>query len=725
VSQRPSPFTQRSGTIRLLRLLAGATLLLPLTVFAAGGAIAWQTQKQEAWDKTGRLIDLVYESVSRLFDAHLLALQQAQKLVVGLDDAEVAHRQAELHDQLAAMLIYLPHVRDLFVVSREGRAIVTGMNYPAPTGNDLNDRDYVQYFADGGTGLFVSQPGFRRVDGRRFFVLAIRRTSFDGRYNGVIAASVNPEYFEAFMANAEAAYSDFAGRVMALRRDDGMLLVRSPPSDLPSLPSPDIVARYRQDTLDGGRFEARSSLDGQVHLVAWRRLPQVGMIIVTSITRDAVVQAWIAIMAPYLVFGVVSSLALFGITLLALRRTIQAEAAAALADDERRRRELAEEAARQSQKMEALGKLTGGMAHDFNNLLAVVLGSAELAKTRPPEKVGRLLDNIIHAGQRAASLTRQLLSFARRQPVAPRVLDLRADLPRILDVLRPALGPRVTVETRAADDLGLVEIDPHEWEIALLNIAENAHDAMPDGGTFTVEVANRTVAPGELAAAPWLEGPLVAVTLRDNGTGMPPAVADHAFEPFFTTKEIGRGTGLGLSQVYGFTRQAGGVATLDSTQGQGTTVTLLLPRTAKPVGRSGGPANPLESAVRRVLLVEDDPALAELMSQMLGTMGFAVRVVDRPHEALDWLADPALPVHLLMSEVATADGSDGLELARLLRVRRPALPVLLLGDDARPQPEPAFAVLLRKPFTLDQLAAAVRGALAEFPRIVVDNTRVG
>jgi two-component system NtrC family sensor kinase len=721
----------RGGPVRLLRLLAVAVIVLPLAVFATGGAIAWQNVQQDAWDKTGRLVDLVYESTSRLFDTHRVVLDQAQALVAGLDDAAITAHQADLHARLAAMLPYMPHVLDIFVVSRGGRALVDAVKYPGPAGNDLTGRDYVQYFMQGGTGLFISRPGLRKVDGRPFFALAIRRAGADGSFNGVIAASINPAFFETFFARAEAAYSDFPGRIMTLRRtSDGALLVRSPPGLAPAEAPEPLATMFRQATADSGRLESRSPLDGDTRLVAWRRLPQVGIVIVTSITRAAVVRNWIAAMVPHLWFGVPATIALFTISLLAIQRTHQAEAAAAEAEAERIRREQAEEVARQGQKMEALGKLTGGVAHDFNNLLAVILGSAELAKTRPPEKVGRMLDNILHAGQRAATLTRQLLSFARRQPLAPRVVDLHAGLPHILEVLRPALGITVAIDVRVAEDVWLIEVDPHEWEIALLNIAVNARDAMPDGGTFVVDVVNRTLAPGEIAAAPHLEGPYVAVSLRDTGSGMPEDVAGRAFEPFFTTKEIGRGTGLGLSQVYGFTRQAGGAAMLDSTPGQGTTVTLFLPRSQKPLGQAGDAAEASygggEGSSRRILLVEDEAAVATLVTDMLQSLGYEVVALERPRAALDWLAGAQRPVHLLLSDVTMPGGMNGMDLVRHLRIRMPALPVLLMSGNADVLAEPRDGVaLLRKPFGVEQLAAAVRVAIGEFPRIVVDNTRVG
>src|SRR6202034_2430555 len=223
-----------------------------------------------------------------------------------------------------------------------------------------------------------------------------------------------------------------------------------------------------------------------------------------------------------------------------------AEAAAALAVAETRGRHIAEEAVRQSQKLEALGQLTGGVAHDFNNLLSVIIGNAELIRGKPPERVERSIGQIMQAARRGAELTQRLLSSSSRRMLSPKPIDLTADLPRLTELLQTSLRGDIRLRCRFADGLWPVEVDPGELEIALINVAANARDAMPDGGRFEFTARNVTIFAGELPGAPDIGGQFVALALTDTGSGMMPDVAARAFEPFFTTKDVGRGTGLGL-----------------------------------------------------------------------------------------------------------------------------------------------------------------------------------
>lgn len=369
-------------------------------------------------------------------------------------------------------------------------------------------------------------------------------------------------------------------------------------------------------------------------------------------------------------------------------------------------REHLEAQLRQAQKMEAIGQLTGGVAHDFNNLLAVVLGSAELARRRP-NNVAALMDTIMRAGERGVALTRQLLSFSRRQPADPQVMDLRAELPRIATMLRTSLRGNIVVHTSIDDHVWPIEVDPSELEIALLNIAVNARDAMPEGGRFEITVRN---AGPDMADAP--AGAHVAVVLRDTGVGIPAEVMGKVFDPFFTTKQPGSGTGLGLSQVYGFAQQSGGAVRIDSTPGGGTTIVLYLPRSDKqPPAKGPASAPDMTGAVgRRVLLVEDNPEVAQVTAQMLFAMGLDVMLADRARGALALLERETFD--LMLSDVVMPDGMNGLELARIVRQRFPAMPILLtsgynevMGVDAAEFP------LLRKPVPYDDLLEALSARL--------------
>jgi two-component system NtrC family sensor kinase len=233
---------------------------------------------------------------------------------------------------------------------------------------------------------------------------------------------------------------------------------------------------------------------------------------------------------------------------------------------------------RQAQRLEAIGQLTGGVAHDFNNLLMIVSGSVQrLRRDLTAEKHTRLLDMITNATNRGESLTRQLLAFSRRQMLTPAVIDLAERLPELKDMLSRSLRDDITIEVVVPDQSCAVKVDPSELELALLNLAVNARDAMPNGGALSIS-AKPVVLKGN-AAEEGLSGEFVAIRLADTGSGIPADILPHVFEPFFTTKEVGKGTGLGLSQVYGFAKQSGGTATITSTVGRGTVITLYLPRT--------------------------------------------------------------------------------------------------------------------------------------------------
>jgi PAS domain S-box-containing protein len=371
-------------------------------------------------------------------------------------------------------------------------------------------------------------------------------------------------------------------------------------------------------------------------------------------------------------------------------------------------REQLEAKLHQAQKMEAIGQLTGGVAHDFNNLLAVIGGNAELARRRPTGNNARQLDNILRATERGVALTRQLLSFSRRHVATPQIIDLRSEMPRVAEMLRASLRGNIELRIELADDLWPIEVDVAELEMALLNVGVNARDAMPQGGLFSIDVRNAGRGGGTL------DDDHVAIALRDNGTGIPHDLIGKVFDPFFTTKQPGEGTGLGLSQVYGFAQQSGGAVSLDSVPGRGTTITIRLPRSHKPLPTESGDDGASRTAPVNacILLVEDNPQVADVTAQMLMAMGFRVEVTDRARKALDRLEQGTAGIDLLMTDVVLPDGLNGIELATRVRTRFPALPIVVTSgynDVAAPE-GPAFPVL-RKPVPYDDLHRAICAAL--------------
>jgi signal transduction histidine kinase/ActR/RegA family two-component response regulator len=375
-------------------------------------------------------------------------------------------------------------------------------------------------------------------------------------------------------------------------------------------------------------------------------------------------------------------------------------------------REQAEAAFRQAQRMEAMGQLTGGVAHDFNNLLLVMGGNLELlqGKLSEPEAALRL-GAIERAIRRGESLTRQLLAFSRNQALRPMILDLRQRLPKVMELIRPSLRGDIEFRVEIDPTTFSVEVDPGELELAVLNIAVNARDAMPKGGQLVLRARNRSPGQGGLGGNLSV-GEFAEISISDTGEGIPADVLPRVFEPFFTTKEVGRGSGLGLSQVYGFARQSGGTALIDSNPGVGTVVTLLLPRSAT--------AAPMEARVienqtgqlsARVLLVEDNDDVAEIALLMLEELGCRVQRAQTARQALDTFERDA--IDLVMSDIVMPGGMNGLDLARNLRDHSPGLPILLTTGYSSAAQDAAKEQLaiLAKPYRRDQLAAAILAAL--------------
>ncbi len=385
-----------------------------------------------------------------------------------------------------------------------------------------------------------------------------------------------------------------------------------------------------------------------------------------------------------------------------------------------------EEQLRQSQKMEAVGRLAGGIAHDFNNLLTVVTGYSELLLAELPEGDPRResAEEIRQAGSRAAALTQQLLAFSRRQVLAPRVLDLNAVVAGMERMLRRVIGEDVELTTALEPELWRARADPGQIEQVILNLVVNARDAMPRGGRLTIETAN--VELDEKFAGLYATihpGPHVMLAVSDTGVGMDAELQSRLFEPFFTTKERGKGTGLGLSTVYGIVKQSGGSIWVYSEPGHGTTFKIYLPRCEEPLEEATVPDRPAAPAAgnETVLLVEDEPEVRRLVEKLLGLRGYRVLSAGSPADAIAIARRQEAPIDLLLTDVIMP-GMNGRELARVLAGSRPRMRVLYMSgytDAAISQQgilEPGTA-FLSKPFTPDALARKVREVIEGPPAI--------
>jgi signal transduction histidine kinase len=582
-------------------------------------------------------------------------------------------------------------------------------------------------------GLRISGP-LRETDGVWTALMTRRINAPDGSFAGIASARIDTRYFEDFYRALELR----EGGAILLHLRDGTVLARYPHNDavigasyadLP--PFKDILAHSM-----AGTVIMDSPLDGKERILAIRALKAFPLAVNVSVDEKQVLASW---QRQAWFFGsgalIACALIICLMFLLASRsREIErvlaeyrnAKEAAELANqrlvEQMEERERAEAALRQAQRIEAVGRLTGGVAHDFNNLLTVVLGNIELLSRNPRlDQVAR--DQLVAmraAAERGSTLTGQLLAFARRQPLVPRPVDLNAVVGGMHDLLKSALGSSVRIETWSEPHLWPAMADATQLELVVLNLTINARDAMPRGGVLTIETANARVGPPHRAGEP-AAGEYVSITVRDNGLGMTAEVLARAFEPFFTTKEPGAGSGLGLSQVYGTARQSGGGVRIDSAPGVGTSVTVYLPRSsvmAEPAPTLP-PMPPSFASPGAVLVVDDDPAVRTTTVAVLRDLGYDVREAAGGTEALDLLSRDS-DIEVLLTDVVMP-GMNGAELARQAPGVRPRLTILFMSGYADPEGITGALQrhrLVRKPFLPADLATQIESALAESHAVV-------
>jgi two-component system, NtrC family, sensor kinase len=705
----------RQSAIRLLQLIMIGSVVLPAVLFAFASWESWRHEHAVADDRIERSLDILHEHTLKVFQTVERAIAEAEEVVREMADDDIRGNQPRLHERLKHIVDVLPQLRAIFLIDRDGSPLVSSQLAELPSGFSARERSFFTAHVAGDIGTYVSDvltPRLTPGIGSHFFVLSRRRPSADGSFIGVTAVSVLPRYFEEFYA----LIGRSPGSLYALVRSDGMFLARYP-EQLDHMrglePASGLSARIAQGIERSLFTVPQSQIDSEERRIGYRKLEGFPVYVVAGIDRSAIRAQWLGTMASHLIFGLPATFLLFVIIGVALQRTRRLY-------HEAERREAAEAALRQSQRLEAIGQLTGGVAHDFNNLLMIVSGSAQrLRRDLTDERHIRLLDMIANATSRGESLTRQLLAFSRRQTLTPAVIDLTARLPELKDMLSRSLRGDITITVTVPDRSCAIKVDPSELELAMLNLAVNARDAMPNGGALSI-TARPVVLKGQ-AVEEGLRGEFVAVRVADTGSGIPPDVLARVFEPFFTTKEVGKGTGLGLSQVYGFAKQSGGTATVTSTVGRGTAITLFLPRSrevppAPPIALTGPEAAPPRAGT--VLVVEDNAAVAEVATAYLQQLGYMIKQVADANAALESVGNGP-NVDLVFSDILMPGGMNGLELGHAIRQRYPAMPVLLAtgySDSARDAVSQGFAVL-QKPFDLASIERGLREAqrLAQKP----------
>jgi signal transduction histidine kinase/CheY-like chemotaxis protein len=714
------PAVTRRSTITLHRLLLLASVLVPAALFGAAAVQNRAEILREGRHNIIRTTAVMHEHARKVLETEDLVLDRIDAQLRGMNDAQIAApaTSAFLHDLKA------PQEQSVSIWVTDANGTVLAGSQPWDHSLGLVGRDFFDVQRDRDSGTYVSKAFRGKATQLASFAVSRRRVSADGSFAGTIHVSLSPEYFKRFFQEAAPEPAHLA----LLLRSDGAILARDPPDNQDQIPVDQKLAEMLRAQPDGGYSDAGHTRTGQRRMFAYRKVVGYPVYVAFGIQANAVLQPW---RQNLLVFGSVAALAsatLLLVSWLALRRawveqrlTARLRLALDQLHQESEQRHAAEQKLHHAQRLEAVGQLTGGVAHDFNNLLTVILGNLERianATTNEP-KVHRMASSAMRAVQRGSQLTSSLLAFSRRQQLKTQRVDCNTLLREFEELLRRGVGERVTLRLNLAPDLAACHADAAQLEAALLNLAINARDAMPNGGELIVTTRNAQLAAADLAANDdTTPGPFIAVSVQDNGVGMSAEIKARVFEPFFTTKEVGRGTGLGLSQVYGFVRQLGGHVTIESEVGRGTTITLYLPRAgaverAPETGRVPQQRSPGSASV---LVVEDDPDVRELTSAVLREAGYPVMVAEDGPSALALLTSER-QIDLMVCDMVMPGGLNGLAVARQARILRPGLVVLLTsghdtsaeprgtGDAAGP-PDGVDAVL-RKPYGISDLLSMI------------------
>jgi signal transduction histidine kinase len=707
-----------TGAAEASMVVAVAALALPILLFIGASWISYRDTQEQSEERIERTLELLYTNVRTTFETEYLVVANVKALLEDYPDAVIRANEGKVHDRLRRLVDGLPQVEDVWVMDEAGQPLVTAKVFPLPPGLGFADRAYYSAHR-GGAQRVVSEPMRGRLKTNvEFFQYSERRQKPDGSFNGVIAVSMSPSYFTDQFAKA----SDAKNYVAALVRADGYLLARYP--GVPGTEKLDPRAGFMQAIAtqpeQGKYYTERSGIDGIERLFMYRRLPDLPVYVVFGFASEQIRAEWRGRMASHLIFGVPATLGLFFLALVASRRAMQESAALERLREEQLRRQAAEESLQQSQKLNAIGQLTAGIAHDFNNLLTGIGGALEMIarRVRPTSaEVERFIELARSGVTRAATLTQRLLAFSRQQPLQIEAIDANRLVAGMSELLRRTLGEKVRIETVLAGGLWRATADVAQLESAILNLAINGRDAMPDGGTVTIETANAHLddayAAANVEVAP---GQYVLIAVSDTGVGMSQETIARSFEPFFTTKQRGQGTGLGLSMTFGYVKQVGGHLKIYSEVGHGTTVKLYLPRA---LAEPGAPAEKTIPPVRRsgggpvVLLVEDDPVVREFAVSACQELGCKVYQATDAAEALAVLEAHA-DIVLLFTDIGLPGAMNGRQLAAAAVERWPKLQVLFTtGYTANAivhhgvlDPGVNF---IGKPFSISALAAKIKG----------------
>ncbi len=669
---------RRDAALHLLRLMLVASLCIPATVFAYASWVAYRNAFAHADEQLSARLNVISEQALKILQSVDLTFASVEALTAGMSDDQIKAVEQDLHGKLSQLEKALVAVDGILVIDRNGKTLASSAIYPIPPTVGVADRDYFLAQKDHDAGTYVGAVLHPRVRNEDFFGVSRRRAGAAGEFAGIIMVSVTPKVFTEFYR--ELAANDGGG--FSLARSDGAILARYPPAPGgitrfgPQSGFVINVARFPEGTI----VTTDNSIDGVQRRIGFRKLGYANLYVSDGLSTRSIYAGWVHSLVPHLYFGIPATIVLFSLVMMTMRRTREFYAEGA-------RREQAEQALRQSQKMEAVGQLTGGVAHDFNNLLTIIIGNIGIAKRGVVEaRAERALNNALIGAERAAQLTQRLLAFSRQQPLDPKTVDANKLILSMSDLLTRSLGENIALETISGAGLWKVEADVSELEATLLNLALNARDAMPNGGKLTIETSNAYLDDEYCRHNAGLTpGQYVLIAVSDSGVGMSPQTLERAFEPFYTTKETGKGTGLGLSQVYGFIKQSGGHVKIYSEPGQGTSIKLYLPRHDGEELTSAHEVPALTGTEQgrgeTILVVEDDEGVRQYASEILRDLNYQVIEAKDTESALRLLnADKTFD--LLLTDVVLP-GKNGRELADEVVRRYPGVKVVFMTGYSR------------------------------------------
>jgi two-component system NtrC family sensor kinase len=688
----------------------GATVIGALFVLSVASLQHYGFVSRSADERIARSLDIAVEHTNKVFEEIELLFSSVEGITRRRNLQALRLEETQLHERLKDMIGNVPDLRAIWLFDQNGKPVVTSSVLPAP---DLNnsDRDYFVAQRHPAIGTFIGKILIPRIGGPPFFSVSKKWHDESGAVGGISAVVVPPSAFERFFATLSAG----AAASHAIIREDGAVLARYPvPASSDILLSENTGFR-RAISAKGRRakYTTVSAVDGLKRRFEVRHLAHLPIYVTSSLEEMSIWREWGEWLLLQLAVGVPALTLILWLEYLTLRRTNEFYS-------EVRKRESAEAVVRQSQKLEAVGQLTGGIAHDFNNLLSIVMGNLEAIVRRTPEedKTHRQARNALAGAERGSQLVRRLLAFSRRQPLSPKPIDVNQVVTQAAALLTRSLGEKIRIDTLRAPDLWITEVDPVELEASIINLAINARDAMPEGGRLAIEARNALLDADFCARVDNLApGEYVQISVSDQGSGMDSKILDHVFEPFFTTKPPGQGSGLGLSQVYGFVMQSSGHVTIESKIGVGTTVNLYLPRSklTTPVLLKEPNLEILKGRGETVLVVEDDRGVREHLVEMLSDMNYSVLAAENAETALELIADDSRKIDLLLTDVVMP-GMNGRELVDRALAKRSGLQVLFMTGYARDaivhegRLDPGV-VLIQKPISPPELSLRLRSML--------------